>query len=443
MPRNIFLSFLGTSDYKPCTYFSPDGFQKAGTRFIQEALIEWRCRQWTDNDLAVIFLTDDAFKKNWGNDGHSSAMGNSSGCRGLRQCLEEMKLSVPVKPVRIPDGKSEAEIWDIFEQVYSVLNSEDQVVMDITHAFRSIPMLAIVLLNYAKALKQITIAGIYYGAFEVLGNPFTVGKMPLAERRAPIFDLTAFDSLMSWSTGVDRFLSAGDATLISKLARQNIQPILARSKGKDEAAKEIRGVAKAVEEFSRVLSTCRGKDISPCAGRLKSRVNRCMQFDVIKPFKPILQTLSENMALFPGETLSDGIRAAEWCLNHNMIQQGYTILKEAVITWVASLDAHEKPGLTEIDIRDIVSSAIHIAQKNTPERKWKVAAKENPEITRRYIAICRQYGKLMELYANLTDFRNDLNHAGYSKSPKPSETIIKKLGEFVSEAKTLIPVELL
>jgi CRISPR-associated Csx2 family protein len=441
MPRNIFLSFLGTSDYKPCTYFSPDGFQKVDTRFIQEALIEWRCRQWTDNDLAVIFLTDEAFKKNWENDGHSREI--STGCRGLRQCLEEMKLSVPVKPVRIPDGKSEAEIWDIFEQVYSVLNPEDQVVMDITHAFRSIPMLAIVLLNYAKALKQISIAGIHYGAFEVLGNPFAVEKMPLAERRAPIFDLTAFDTLMSWSTGVDRFLSAGDATLISKLAHQNIKSILSQSKGKDKAANAIRSVAKAVEEFSRVLSTCRGKDISPCAVKLKSRVNRCMQFDVIKPFQPILQTLSEKTAPFSGETLSDGIRAAEWCLNHNMIQQGYTILQEVLITWVASLDAPEKPGLTEIGLREIVSSAVHIAKHDTPEMNWKHSAKENPEITRRYIDICRQHSNFMELYANLTDFRNDLNHAGYSIRPKPPETIIQKLGDFVSEAKALIPVELL
>ena len=56
-----------------------------------------------------------------------------------------------------------------------------------------------------------------------------------------------------------------------------------------------------------------------------------MKFEVIKPFQPILQTLSEKTAPFSGETLSDGIRAAEWCLNHNMIQQGYTILQEVLI----------------------------------------------------------------------------------------------------------------
>jgi CRISPR-associated Csx2 family protein len=438
MPRNIFMSFLGTNDYKPCTYVSQDGFEKADTRFIQAALVEWRCRQWTEKDLVVIFLTDEAFRKNWENDGHGTRKDGSTSCQGLRQCLEELTLKVPVKPVRIPDGKSDAEIWDIFDQVYSVLACEDQVIMDITHAFRFIPMLAIVLLNYAKALKGISISGIHYGAFEVLGSLSMVDKMPLKKRRAPIFDLTAFDSLMAWSTGVDRFLSAGDASLISRLAKENIRPILAQRKGKDEAAKAIRGVSNAVDEFSRILSTCRGKEISSVATTLKSRVTRCLQFDVIKPFQPILQALSEKTAPFSGEVLSDGIRAAEWCLKHNMIQQGYTILLEVLVTWVASLYVPEKLELTEIEIRGIVSSAIHIAKHDTPEGEWKREAKKHPEITRRYINISRQYPALLDLYAPLTDFRNDLNHAGYSKKPKPSETIIKKLEEFVLSAKSLI-----
>jgi hypothetical protein len=243
---------------------------------------------------------------------------------------------------------------------------------------------------------------------------------------------------MAWSTGVDRFLSAGDASLISRLASKNIRPILAQSKDKDSAAQAIRGVSKAVEEFSQILSTCRGKEISSGAARLKSSVTRCLKFDVIKPFQPILQTLSEKTAPFSGEVLSDGIRAAEWCLKHNMIQQGYTILLEVLVTWVASLYLPEKSGLTEIDIRKIVSSAIHIAKHDTPERQWKYTAKKYPEITQQYIEICRQYPVLLDLYAPLTDFRNDLNHAGYSTSPKPPETIIKKLEEFVLSAKSLM-----
>ena len=436
MPRKVFLSFLGTNDYMPCTYFSPDGFEKSDTRFIQAALVEWRCKQWTKDDLVAIFLTKEASRKNWENDGHGNG---SESCNGLQQCLKELSLSVQVKPVFISDGKTETEIWDIFDQVYSILESQDQVTMDITHAFRSIPMLAIVLLNYAKALKQVSISGIHYGAFEVLGSLHLVKKMPLSERRAPIFDLTAFDSLMAWSTGVDRFLSAGDATLISRLANENIKPILAESKGKDLAASAIRGVSKAVEEFSRILSTCRGKEISCSAFKLKSRVNECLQYnDIIKPFTPILQALSDKTHVFTGNELSDGIQAAEWCLKHNMIQQGYTILLEVIVTWTASL-CPEQPGLSEIEKREIVSSAIHIAKHNKSREEWTGTAKKYPEVTQQYIEICLRYQVLLDLYAPLTAFRNDLNHAGFVKSAIPAESIVKKLNDFVQSARTLIP----
>ena len=89
---------------------------------------------------------------------------------GLEKCLSEIKLPCPVTRVEIPEGKSEAEIWEIFNIVFGSLEREDEVVFDITHAFRSIPMLAIVILNYAKMMKKVTLSGIYYGAFEVLGN---------------------------------------------------------------------------------------------------------------------------------------------------------------------------------------------------------------------------------------------------------------------------------
>jgi hypothetical protein len=109
-----------------------------------------------------------------------------------------------------------------------------------------------------------------------------------------------------------------------------------------------------------------------------------------------------------------------------------------MITWIASGFDPVHSGLTEIGIREIVTSAIHIAKFGITEEQWRFRAKEYPEITRRYVDICRQYPLLLDMFAGLTDFRNDLNHAGYSKNPKPHETIITSLKTFVTSAKTLI-----
>jgi len=59
-----FLSFLGTTDYKECTY-AYGNLQELqySTRYIQEAILKTICKDWTKEDTAVIFLKKEAEKK--------------------------------------------------------------------------------------------------------------------------------------------------------------------------------------------------------------------------------------------------------------------------------------------------------------------------------------------------------------------------------------------
>jgi CRISPR-associated DxTHG motif protein len=43
--------------------------------------------------------------------------------------------------VDIPEGRSEQELWEIFDRVASAVDEGDTILLDITHAFRSIPMI--------------------------------------------------------------------------------------------------------------------------------------------------------------------------------------------------------------------------------------------------------------------------------------------------------------
>ena len=101
---------------------------------------------------------------------------------GLKKVLEKNKFPFEVKDIKIPNGDYEEEIWEIFESVYNVLKDGDEVYFDITHAFRSIPMLVMVLINYAKFLKNIKVKSITYGNWEARDS----------ENFAPIMDLITF-----------------------------------------------------------------------------------------------------------------------------------------------------------------------------------------------------------------------------------------------------------
>lgn len=68
--------------------------------------------------------------------------------------------------IQILEGRTEKELWKIYDEIFHVIDDRENVVFDITHGLRSIPLQALVALNCAKVIKNINIVGIYYGAYE-------------------------------------------------------------------------------------------------------------------------------------------------------------------------------------------------------------------------------------------------------------------------------------
>ena len=427
---NVFISFLGTNDYLSCTYYR-DSFEEKDVRFVQEATIKYCCRNWGYEDRIVIFTTKEAKIKNWMDNGHTDRKTKKTKpCIGLKNCIGNLGLNPQVQQIDIPDGHNEDEIWEIFKIVYDHLDFGDKIIFDITHAFRSIPMLAIVLLNYAKVLKKVSLSGIYYGAFEVLGTYHQVSEQPLEKRRAPILDLTTFDQLMDWSFAVDRFLEAGDAKAISGLAKKAISPVLKESKGKDRAAAAVKYIADALDTYTKNLATCRGLEISTSVEHLKQELEKSKDVDLVKPLHPLFEHISKQVAFYKGDIISDGIQAAKWCLEHNLIQQGFTILQEILITNFI-IRTSEDP--TDKKHRGIAASAISICQKNIPEDQWAGVAGRCPKITKQYNSLYKKEIELVEVLDGLTELRNDLNHAGFRDQPTKADVFSKKLGKLIDK----------
>jgi len=424
----VFLSFLGTSDYVPCTYYRGD-YEAANVRFVQEAILKIECAQWTSDDRALIFTTGEAYRRNWPDNGHMDReTGRPLARTGLKRRIAGLDLPFMVERVDIPDGKSESEIWDIFNAVFENLREGEEVIFDITHAFRSIPMLAIVILNYAKVMKDVALGGIFYGAFEVLGSPFEVRKLLLEERRAPILELTAFDQLLDWSFAINQFLKAGNADQIRTLARSNLKQILAESRGKDKGAATIRSIGDRLEEYCRILSTCRGAEIGNAAMTLKEKMRGFDNFDMLPPFRPLFERMEAKLAPFGKNTFSDGIAAARWCIEHNLIQQGYTILVELLISHFVLAGGGD---INDPDERNIVSGALAIAAENIPPEKWYKNSVENEERTRKYLETFGSEMELIEIMRVLVDFRNNINHAGFRKDARSSRSFPKQLVRLV------------
>ncbi|MDR7416049.1 MAG: TIGR02221 family CRISPR-associated protein, partial [Armatimonadota bacterium] len=182
------LTFLGTGRYETVTY-TWEGKAAQPTHLFPlaaDALFA--------PEKVVVFLTSQARQ-------HENF-------RDLQSRLREK-----LQPVSIPEGRSQDELWEIFGQVANAVKDGETVILDITHAFRSIPLIVFNVAAYLRRTKNVTIEHILYGAFEAR-EPFRMPPQP--EDRVPVFDLAPLLELLDWTSGAEALLKRGDAGLIAE-----------------------------------------------------------------------------------------------------------------------------------------------------------------------------------------------------------------------------------
>jgi hypothetical protein len=133
----------------------------------------------------------------------------------------------------------------------------------------------------------------------------------------------------------------------------------------------------------------------------------------------------------------DGIRAAEWCAQHNLVQQGYTILRESLITYVClkhGIDPTEREG-RETVTHDIGADLKMLGEYNRDSKQKKIGATPQRAFCS---AVFGDNLELLRVYQRLFRVRNDINHAGMRKEAQPADTLIRELQELIKETKRLL-----
>lgn len=426
--RKVYMSFLGTTNYFSCNYIFDNGRKVKNVRFVQEATIRQYCENWNAEDLIVIFTTDESHGSNWLDNGHRQN-GDPLDLEGLAGRIKKIKCAAQVNEIRIPAGKDEEEIWAIFQTILDIIEEKDHVFFDITHAFRSLPLLAMVAINYAKIIKNIRVGAIGYGAMEAIGQAGKIKKLRIDERNVPVFNLLAFDQLLDWSAAIDRFITAGDATALTRLTSLNITPRLRETKGQDREAAALRDMATSLTTFVETLASCRGRRISQDGKALKKSVAEIQEQQLVKPLIPLVGRLNDAMADFSGDEVQDGIAAAKWCRQHNLIQQGFTILQETAITHILiqSINADS----TDIDKRNLVGKAVKITLNDISEDGWDQAARDQKALIDQICGWLTPQKMLLDCLRNMSQSRNDLNHAGMNPNPMAGDKFKPKLQEYI------------
>lgn len=425
MARKVFISVLGTNDYKECVY-ACGGYKSAPVRFIQEATLEYLQKQkaWGQDDVAYILLTKEAYQRNWVDNGQIDRDRNRLEREGLCTRLNAMHLPFEVSPeIELPLGNNEEEIWDIFSRVYSLLKEGDELYFDITHGFRYLPMLVVVLGNYAHYLKNVSIKSITYGNFE--GRNKETGE-------ALIVNLLPLSLVQDWAFAAGEYVSHGDVRALCSLGREELLPIL-RTKG--DVDNEIVSLRKWVDMLEKVVlerQTCRSMDIvkSKNLDNLFQAADKA-KADVIPPLAPLFEFVQNSMKPFDRtENIENALSAAVWCCDNGLYQQAITLLQEYIVSVVCVKQGFDKLDRTK---RELVNKAFELAQYDNPKliEEWKIDAEELDEMYALLQTPWMQNRECVNFFSQLKDLRNDINHAGMRPQSRDSLRLRKSIEDLM------------
>ncbi|MEM3373491.1 MAG: TIGR02221 family CRISPR-associated protein [Candidatus Anstonellales archaeon] len=389
----VLLSFLGKGDYQEVTYFIPGENKEFKTKFFLQALNEFYAPS-----KIIVYMTEEAERK----------------------YDEELRSKITFEKKRICEGKTIEELWNNFEIISESIPNDEAIIIDITHAFRSIPIIALSVITFLRVLNNINVEKILYGAFEA--KNFYNGK-------APIFDITSFLHLIEWSYATDEFLNFGNA----KRLREIMDNIHNKSYKETTNTKSVslKSLGKNLDKITTALAVVRPSEVVKNAKELP-RIIEKVKIDLenlpdVKPLSKLLNILPENFKIIAdaeGNLFdSKGFKAQAEMINFyiqiKQFQQAITLARESIVSYLCCQDK-----LNPFD-------------RNERE-KVETILNEWVDLSRKGIMLNEKSSRFAELWAKIINCRNDINHAGMRKEPSSAEQLIKNIIDVCNRATELL-----
>lgn len=427
MSRKVFISVLGTGVYEK-SYYVKDNFESSHTRFIQQATLEWLGvkDKWGKDDVALFLLTEEAEKENWylPNNKRKLRNGNVIDYVGLESVLKGMALPCRIEDIRITEGKNEAQIWENFRIIEDCIQEGDELYFDLTHGFRYLPMLVLVLGSYVRFLKNTVVKSVSYGNYEAKKK--RADSTEVNEKfDSPIVDLLPLVSLQQWTYAAGQYLESGNVRALLELGEQYWAPRLRGKQDNGKEALQVKNLVKALERVVVEIQTCRGFFLYE--GKAFANLRKAFQIETtaLPPLNPLFSIIKDSFQQFePSPNVKNGFEAVRWCVKNGLYQQAVTLLEESVTSYFC-----EKYGfsLIEKEERGFVSWILTIEWKDFEQKVSSETLKKRGEV----LFADEQINALRESVKDLKKVRNDFNHAAWRDSPMTVKTLKEKAEKYL------------
>ncbi len=223
------ISFLGVGDkkkgYRTANYQFNDGQIFNNTQYIGLTLVE-KVKPTKTIFLGTSGSMWDVFLENAGETMTDEWLGLSEAVASHQVTQEQLepfsrylseKLNTQVHCILIPFAKNEQEQIEILSVLSDHLSDNEQVVLDVTHGFRHLPMLSLVAAKFLKKIKQVDVSQVYYGALEMAAKKDTETD---DDKKTPVLELESLLVMLDWVDGLTTFDKDGDYGVFAPLLQK-------------------------------------------------------------------------------------------------------------------------------------------------------------------------------------------------------------------------------
>ena len=362
------LTTLGTGSYEPTNYVW-------GERAYQTSLFVTAVAAWVPGATVKAVSTELAWERQGG----------------------ALLAAIPsVERVPIPDGANEDELWQIFNVLVEAIPAGETVIFDITHGFRSQPVLSLLVASFLRVAKGIRLEAVLYGAYE------------RDRERSPVFDLTPFVAMLDWANATERFLETGDARKIASLIRE-------------QRKNPLNSVAARLTDLSEALALVRPILVTQKASDLMVRIEEARAEPWEAQHAPLKLLLDRIQTGFSPLAATEPLRAQWQQIGWLTTHQHYLAAAALAREWLVHVRVVVAGG-TIVPIDNALRDAAESWLNNADNEKGSAPHEAPPE-----------WKASVALWRNLTDLRNDLAHCGLRVSPRPPKAIRDSVTTLPSE----------
>ncbi|MCO5232093.1 MAG: TIGR02221 family CRISPR-associated protein [Chitinophagales bacterium] len=213
------------------------------------------------------------------------------------------------------DRQEQLQILSIIGEAFKKLESGDEISLDITHSFRSLPLFGTTVINFIHSLsdKNIQFSKVYYGMLDAMREFDGV---------APIIDISTTVELQNWITAAYSFKEYGKGALLADLL------------GGDEG--------KVIQIFSDAVNINYLNEIKQKLTNFKDLANQNFENEFARWVVPeVLNSFTQRLFKAGNEQYRFQYELSVWHREKQNYASAYIVFTEAVITYVCEKEKLE------------------------------------------------------------------------------------------------------